>query len=153
MSFQTEKGKFAVEKASIDDLKELIPTYKEVFKVHDIFTKPSDEIVSYFETVVDDYLVAKVDGKTVGGVLVKKEDEAWRLKHLVVAAGYRDMDLGSSLVEAAENKIGSGRVVVHLSQNEEAALPFYKKMGFKVEKEVEGYYREGEKVFFLGKEI
>jgi len=153
MSLETSKGKVVIEKASIEDLKELIPTYKEVFKVHDIFTKSSDEIMSYFEKVVDDFLVAKVDGKVIGGVLVKKEDEEWRLKHLVVAADYRDMDIGSSLVEAAEKKIGSGRVVVHLSQNEEAALPFYKKMGFRVEKEVEGHYREGEKVFFLVKEI
>lgn len=153
MEFDTSKGKVAIGSATVSDLKDLIPVYKEVFKVHDIFTKSDEEIVSYFEEVVDDFLVAKVDGKVVGGVLVKKKDEEWRLNHLVVADGYRDLNIGSHLIDAAEEKIGSGKISVHLSANEEAALPFYKKMGFAVEKEEVGYYREGEKVFFLIKEI
>lgn len=151
MEFSTAKGKVVIGPATVEDLKFLIPAYKEVFKIHDIFTKSSEEIVSYFETVVDDYLVAKLDDVVVGGVLVRKKDE-WRLNHLIVAEGYRDMDIGSHLIKAAEEKV-SGRLTVHLSQNEEAALPFYKKNGFVVEKEVDGYYREGEKVYFLVKEI
>jgi|GEM_PF-4792252 len=153
MEFESLKGKVEIVSATVDDLKALIPVYKEVFKVHDIFTKSDAEIISYFEKVVDDFLVAKINGKTVGGVLVKKKDDEWRINHLVVADGYRDLNIGSYLLKAAESRIGSGKISVHLSANEEAALPFYKKMGFSVEKEEVGYYRPGEKVFFLVKEI
>jgi ribosomal protein S18 acetylase RimI-like enzyme len=153
MEFDTDKGKVVIEKAVVSDLKDLIPIYKEVFKIHEIFTKSDEEILMYLEKNVSGFLIAKVNEKVVGGVLVRQVDEGWRLSHLVVADGFRDLNIGSHLLKAAEEKIGSGKITVHLSANEETALPFYKKNGFSVEKEEVGYYREGEKVFFLVKEI
>ncbi len=153
MEFETDKGKVEIGSATVSDLKDLIPVYKEVFKVHNIFSKSEDEILKYLEEKVADFLVAKVDGKVVGGVLVQEVNGGWRLSHFVVGSGFRDLNIGSNLLKAAEKKIGSGKITIHISQNEEVALPFFKKMGFVVEKEEVGYYRPGEKVYFLVKKI
>lgn len=160
---ETPKGKVVIEKASIDDLKELIPVYKEVFEVHHIFDQSEDEVLDYLEKNKSNFLIAKVDGKIVGGLMVTLSRDwgshgLWRIKHVAVAKGFRDMDIGSSLMEAAEKQIGeskfkTNKIEIHVGQHEEAALPFYKKIGYAVEGELASHYRHGEKVFFLGKEI
>jgi len=163
MEFDSSKGKVEIRSGNSSDLKDLIAVYKEVFKVHNIFSKPVEEIIAYLEKHLDHLLVAVVDSKVVGGVVYKfigfsTDHGVWRLSHVAVGDGYQDMKIGSSLISGAEEKIkefgkATNKVEIHLSVNEEAAMPFYKKLGFKVEGEVISHYRSGEMVYFLGKEI
>jgi len=145
--------------AKEEDLKELITIYKSAFSHHNIFEKSEAEILEYLKDRISNILIAKIDGKVVGGILVRLKAEAgthslWRLNHL--AAAEKGKGIGEALVKAAEEKINGekkGTAKVELGVCDESVLEFYKKLGYVEEGQLTSHYRHGELVFSLGKEL
>src|SRR3989338_8387810 len=80
----------AVHPATLENINQLIPIYKKIFKKHYVFELPTNEIMKYLldkhETnkEVGGLLVAVKNGKVLGGLLVKKSCFDTKGKHLVV---------------------------------------------------------------------
>ena len=167
---------FLIKDAGNDELKDLIPIYKKVFKKHNIFERGEGEILKYLQKKNQinsekggGYILAKDGAKVIGGLLIRKAGEDkknkhinWRYNHIAVHPEWEGKGIGSALVEAADKKIkklinggkaNTSKIEIRVSENEEGSLDFYKKNGFKVEGELKSHYRYGETVYALGKEI
>jgi len=142
--------------AKEEDLKELIKVYKEVFKVHNVFEKPEEEIEEYLKKFLGNLLVAEEDGKVVGGIVIveKKQNSGWSLfnfKHIAVAPSHQDKDIGTNLLKEAEKIAGKGKIEINVGERESGTLRFYEKNGYEKEAEIKSHYRKGEKCFVMGK--
>lgn len=150
--------------AGKEDLKELIPIYKEAFKIHNIFEKSEQEILDYLEVKFNEnrFLIAKENGKVIGGLLLKevrtiKTHSLWKINHLAVSLDARDKGITTRLMDTVERAIKevseTAKIEVFVSNNEKATLPFYKGLGFIEEGMLRSHYRYNENVFVLGKEL
>ena len=169
-------SKINVQLANKDDLKCLVPIYKNAFETHNIFQKSEEEILNYLESANEKnklcgggFLVAIVENKVVGGILLKKTSEdlngkhtVWKYNHLAVSENYRKQGLGGSLVKSAENIIldainkklfNTAKIEIGVVDTKKLVIDFYKKYDFEIEGELKSHYRFGEKVYVLGKEI
>jgi len=154
-----------IEKPNEDDLKKLATLYKEVFTVHNIFIKPDKDVLDYLQNVDGEILVAKEEGKVLGGCLVEStknqySHSLWRIKHLAIAKGNQHHGVGSAILDEIEDMIKerisikdmkSAKIEVHVAENEKESIGFYKKHGFEVEGELKDHYRKGEICYILGK--
>ena len=154
-----------IEKPNEDDIKQLAKLYKDVFTVHNIFTKPDKEVLDYLDNVDGEILVAKENGKVLGGCLIEYtksqySHSLWRIKHLAVSREKQHEGVGSVILEEIEGMIKerisikdvkSAKAEVHVSENEKESIGFYKKHGFVIEGELKDHYRKGETCFILGK--
>jgi ribosomal protein S18 acetylase RimI-like enzyme len=143
-----------IRKATKEDFKQLSVMYKEVFKVHNIFTKSIEEIEKYLEQFLGNLLVAEEDSKIVGGLaIVEKQYGDWKLfnfKHVGVLPEYQGKDIGSSLLKEAEKIAGTGKIEIRVSEVE-GAIGFYEKNSYEKEAELKSHYRKGETCFIMGK--
>jgi ribosomal protein S18 acetylase RimI-like enzyme len=149
-----------VRQAKKEDLKGFIEILKEVFPVHNIFTKSEEEVLKYWETVKaepDDFIVAVEDGKIVGGCLVLMRSfdghTIARIKHLAVAKDHQAEGTGRALIEKAEEMIGTAKIEIHIAEGEKIVIPFYKKMGYKEEGVLSDHFRKGENCYVMGKYV
>lgn len=103
----------AVHPATHEDMNQLIPIYKKIFKKHYVFELPANEIMKYLlekheaNKEVGGLLVAIKNGTVLGGLLVKKQFHDKKGKHLVVkynhlAVKVQGKGIGSMLVHYAE---------------------------------------------------
>lgn len=162
---KTFKSRFKGEKMEIrqakkEDLNGLIAVLREVFPVHNIFTKDEESVLKYWEVVKaepDDFIVAVEDGKVIGGCLVVMRSfdghTIARIKHLAVATDHKAKGVGRSLIEKAEEIIGTGKIEIHVAEGEKIVIPFYTKMGYKQEGVLSDHFRKGENCYVMGKYI
>ncbi len=161
----------AVHQATSEDINQLIPIYKKIFKKHYVFELPTNEIIKYLldkheaNKEVGGLLVAVKNGKVLGGLLVKKQFHDKKGKHLVVkynhlAAKVQGKGIGSILVKYAETllkkkikarEVKTIKIEADVAENEQQSLLFYKKHGFKVEGKLQDHYRVKEMVYAIGK--
>lgn len=158
--------------ATSADVQLLSAIYKASFTTHNIFQKPAKEIRHYLQEtqqknseVSGGFLVAKVPGKVIGGILLKKESEErqhqrWKFNHLAVDLKYQRQGVGTRLMNAAEQKIRkqlqrgmTAKIELHVSEKEKSLLEFYLRFGFVVEGKLTSHYRQGEVVYAMGKEV
>ena len=161
----------AVHSATHDDINQLIPIYKKIFKKHYIFELPTTEIMRYLldkneaNKEVGGLLVAVKNGTILGGLLVKKSCFDKKGKHLVVkynhlAVKVQGKGIGSLLVKYAEaflkkkikaRDVKTIKIEADVAENEQKSLEFYKKHGFKVEGKLQDHFRAKEMVYVIGK--
>ena len=155
--------------ANKEDIKELVPIYKKSFTKHNIFEKSEQEIEEYLvkanEKKEGGLLVAKIDNKVVGALLLRKCSEditgnhtVWKFNHIAVKEEHRKKDIGTELVKAAENKIKehiskTAKIEINIAESEKATTEFCKKQGFQTEGTLKSHYRWKEDVIVMGKEI
>lgn len=141
-----------IKNAELGDLNELAEIYKNSFEVHNIFSKPIEEINDYLLSKMNEgKIICILDEKIVGGCYVVKE-ENWRIKHFAIKEEFWNKGYGKELLKKAEQKC-DGVIEIHVSQNEMDALYFYEKEGYTVIDQLPDYYREKECVFVLQKEV
>lgn len=160
-----------IHQATKDDMNQLIPIYKKIFKKHYVFELPANEIMRYLldkhkeNKEVGGVLVAVKNDKVLGGLLIKKQFYDKKGKHLVVkynhlVAKVQGKGIGSLLVQNAEallkKKIKNGevktiKIEAEVAENEQQSLGFYKKHGFKVEGKLQDHFRAKELVYVIGK--
>jgi len=92
----------------------------------------------------------------LGFVVAESRRKTGHIITIDVVAEARRLGVGSSLLQAAEERLlGAGAVVVALETpvNNEAAIRFYKKKGYFVEKTVPGYYSNQMDALVMIKEL
>ena len=163
------KEKIEVRKPKEEELNDLIPIYKKVFKVHNILQAEEPRVKEYLlnkykEETDLGFLVAIKDGKVAGGLLLRKvggDEKHWniRLNHFATDDSFKGQGIGTALLNSVDeivlDKKGdrSVKIEIHVSENEKDAVEFFKKFGYNVEGKVKSHFRNGELVYFLGKEI
>lgn len=161
----------AIHQATPNDMNQLIPIYKKIFKKHHVFELPTNDIMKYLlekheaNKNVGGLLVAVKNGKVLGGLLVKKQFHDKKGKHLVVkynhlAVKVQGKGVGSVLVKYAETilkkkikarEVKTIKIEADVAKNEQQSLGFYKKYGFKVEGKLQDHFRAKELVYAIGK--
>lgn len=117
-----------------------------------------------FHNFGESFLVAKVGEEIVGYIMCRVEKEFRfefplrfrRVGHIVSIAikpNYRRMGIGTSLMQRAmdalKNIYGCEYVYLEVRVSNYPAIKFYEKLGFKISKTVEGYYRDGESAYIM----
>lgn len=147
-----------IRKAKEKDIPELAELYKKVFKVHNIFEKSKDDILSYLKVLLDrcQVIVAFHDKEIAGAAAVhikvdRKDHKLATIKHVAVKEEYQKKGIGKELMKKAEETVGKGKLEVHLAAQEGPATDFYTKLGFEIEGKLKSHYRKGEDCIILGK--
>jgi GNAT superfamily N-acetyltransferase len=172
----TKHGKVIIRDAELGDLPGLIPIYKKVFSKHNIFQKTEGEILVYLEESHEKnqaqgggYLTATLEGKVIGGLLMRKQGEdpvgkhvLLRLNHVAIDPEYTKQKIGSRLLEAVDKKIKAmfeqkicktAKIELGISENEKDVLPFFERNSYVVEGKLASHYRWKETAYVLGREV
>tara|TARA_B100001540_G_C15403879_1_gene460108 strand:+ start:143 stop:571 length:429 start_codon:yes stop_codon:yes gene_type:complete len=75
------------------------------------------------------YILAKVDGKSVGTARWRKTDEGMKLERFAVLNDYRSIGIGTMMTKFILNQLKNSKLIYLNAQ--ESAISFYEKMGFK----------------------
>ena len=75
------------------------------------------------------YILAKVDGKSVGTARWRKTDEGMKLERFTVLNDYRSIGIGTMMTKFILNQLKNSKLIYLNAQ--ESAISFYEKMGFK----------------------
>ena len=75
------------------------------------------------------YILAKVDGKSVGTARWRKTDEGMKLERFAVLNDYRSIGIGTMMTKFILNQLKNSKLIYLNAQ--ESAIFFYEKMGFK----------------------
>ena len=75
------------------------------------------------------YILAKVDGKSVGTARWRKTDEVMKLERFAVLYDYRSIGIGTMMTKFILNQLKNSKLLYLNAQ--ESAISFYEKMGFK----------------------
>ncbi len=146
----------AVRRLSEDDYEELAELYKRFYRVHNVFTRPDDEILGYLGSQEGECLVFD-DGGIRGAVFLENSTTSpgnmhrlWKLKHLA----FDSEDACRKLLAEAEkiimDKPGTAKIEINVAESEPSA-DFYEELGYKNEAELRDHYRNGEKCFVFSK--
>ena len=115
------------------------------------------------------FLVAKVENKIVGYVMCRVE-HSFRMEgflprfskigHIVsigVIPEFRKMGIGTSLMEKAmealKNYYSCYSVYLEVRVSNVPAIKFYEKLGFKINRVIHGYYKDGENAYIMDKNL
>ena len=75
------------------------------------------------------YILAKVDGKSVGTARWRKTDEGMKLERFAVLNDYRSIGIGTMMTKFILNQLKNSKLIYLNAQD--SAISFYEKMGFK----------------------
>lgn len=95
-------------------------------------------------------------GGIVGSIMVQFDRDACRILSVAVRPAWRRRGIGGALMEAAERLargLGSKAVRLEVGTENRAAIQFYKKLGYKIEGLLYGYYRDGEDGYAMHKAL
>ena len=85
------------------------------------------EIDSNEESAI--YILAQVDGKSVGTARWRETDEGIKLERFAVLNEYRSCGIGTKMTKFIINKLKDSKLIYLNAQS--SAIPFYEKLGFK----------------------
>ena len=95
---------------------------------------PTEDIQKKLEFQPDLFLIALLDGKLIGSVMVGYEGHRGWLNYLAVLPDYQKRGYGRRLVEKAImelEKLGCLKLNVQIRESNISAVRFYKRLGFK----------------------
>ena len=123
--------------------------------------------IDIHERFPETFLVAEKDGDVIGYIMCRVEAGLSSLKMLgltrkghiasiAVLPDHRDKGVGTALVEKAlgnMQKNGARECYLEVRVSNEAAIQFYKRLGFNTTKTVRGYYADGEDAYVMSRKL
>jgi len=104
-----------------------------------------------------DFVVANFSKKVVGYILgYKKPNGLGSIKTLAVNPNFRQQGIGTKLVNFTTKRLKKEsvkEVFLHTRTKNQIAILFYKKLGFKILKKIENYYKNGDNAYLMVKKI
>ncbi|MBN2881137.1 hypothetical protein JXM83_03720 [Candidatus Woesearchaeota archaeon] len=143
-------------KATNDDFCNVAQLYKQFFGLHNVFTKPIENIVSYLEEQVtkSELFVAEIDKKLFCAVfLVNKggnEHKLHKLRHFAFESDSIGLEMLNWLEKIVMERSTTAKIEVTIADGEKG-FEMYKRAGFILEGSLSNHYRHGEITFVLGK--
>lgn len=151
MHFRTVLDKMKIEKVKIKDLDQLVSLEKTTFK-EDSFSKESIEQLIYDSTF---FLKIVNDTQKIIGfvVILEQERKTLNIINFLIKEGYRNMGLGSYLLDYVLMEIEKiqnfKRIILNVRTSNLNALKLYKNHNFRIIKEVDNYYRIGDNAYLM----
>ena len=133
-----------ITKASISDVKKLYRLEQEIFGVENF---PLSRGSFYYHVRHNLLYVAKTDEGAIAGyalALIRRRDA--KLYSLGVDKAHRGGKIACMLMEKISQELtslGFKRIVLEVRTDNEGAIALYTKLGFSVNKTIEGFYRDG----------
>ncbi|MBY9002338.1 MAG: ribosomal protein S18-alanine N-acetyltransferase [Candidatus Lokiarchaeota archaeon] len=140
-----------IEKVKINDLNQINSLEKTTFK-DDSFSKETIEQLLYNNTFF--FKLLNSNEKIIGFVIVlEQERNTLNIISLLIKEGYRNMGLGSFLLnhvlmEVEKSQIFK-RIILNVRTSNLSALKLYKNHDFRIIKEIDNYYRIGDNAFLM----
>jgi ribosomal-protein-alanine N-acetyltransferase len=111
----------------------------------------------FYETFPEGFIVAEKNHKIIGFLIgVKMDFELAKILMLAVSKPYRKQKIGSELLNQFINKIhieNMKRIELEVRTNNNTAIEFYQKNGFKIKEKIKEFYQSGENAYTMLKEI
>lgn len=110
----------------------------------------------------EEFLVAKDNGRVVGYIFGKLQEEKegsqkkGKMISMLVHKNSRGQGIGTKLMNELIRifkEEGANETFFHVREGNSGAISLYKKLNFKVEKEIENYYSDGGDAYLMKKEI
>lgn len=156
---------YRIEEIRLEDISEVIKINETVL--------PENYPYYFYELLYKNYskafLIARVGEKVVGYVMCRVEHSFtieralprfYKTGHVVSIAiipTYRRMGIGSRLMlramDALKNVYRCRNVYLEVRVSNIGAINFYEKLGFKIDRVIKGYYRDGEDAYVMSKEL
>ena len=160
-----ERVSFRVEEASLSDLKDVISINESVL--------PENYPYYFYELLYENFgkafLIARVGDKIVGYIMCRVENSFrfmgfkpgfQRIGHIVsiaVLPEYRRMGIGTELIIRALNSLKNDykcrSVYLEVRVSNIGAINFYRRLGFKIDRVIKGYYKDGEDAYVMSKDL
>ncbi len=141
------------------DFVKLAKLYRSFFSAHNIFQKPSKEVVRYLkeQSQENDLIVYEEKGSLKGALYLVNfgqnadgSHKLWKFRHFAFEAE----DIASQLLDEAEKRVkkASKTLKIELTIAEsEKGINFYKSRRYKQEGVLSNHYRWGESCYVLSK--
>ncbi len=100
----------------------------------------------------DTSFVVRVKNHVVGFIVAFMRDDGGYIAYLGVARENRKQGLGQALVEYVQGIFaarGAPRISLHVRTTEDAAISFYRKLGYVVDVTREGFYVDGGSAYVM----
>lgn len=137
-----------MESGGVIKIRQFVPTDMEKLeKIENAsikFLTPLSSLLHFYEVDPEDFLVAEIDGKTIGYVLGNIEDLEGHILAIAVDPNHKRLGVGTKLMKSVINRLkgkGAKRVRLELKLYNKDARNFYLSLGFKESHIVKGYYR------------
>jgi ribosomal-protein-alanine N-acetyltransferase len=85
-------------------------------------------------------LVAELEGKVAGYIVLSRYDRAWHLMNVAVDPDLRRSGTASRLIAEATSRTDGGPVTLEVRPTNRAALALYERLGFRAHGHRRGYY-------------
>jgi predicted N-acetyltransferase YhbS len=82
--------------------------------------------------------VARIDGRLVGAIRVREDDDLLLIGRLAIAPDVQGSGIGRALLEAAENSSGAAEAELFTGSLSEANLRLYESCGYREKERVDG---------------
>jgi|Deesub1362A_J573_1020465.scaffolds.fasta_scaffold04705_3 ribosomal-protein-alanine N-acetyltransferase len=123
---------------------------EEVYKIETLSFKFAYPRLLFYDYLKKLFFVLEDDGKIIGYVMADEERNL--IVSIAVHPDYRRKGYGKMLMEHVL-KFMKGKVILQVRKSNEAAINFYKKLGFRRVGEIRKYYIDGEDAILMSKMI
>ncbi len=128
-----------IRKCRMEDLDEIY----EIERLSFSYPYPPFIFYSYLNKL---FFVVEENGKIVGYIIGDRERNL--IVSIAVHPDYRRKGYGRKLMEYLLKHM-HGEVILQVRKSNKGAIEFYKKLGFKVKKEIRNYYMDGEDAILM----
>ncbi len=123
---------------------------EEVYKIETLSFKFAYPRLLFYDYLKKLFFVLEDNGKIIGYVMADEERNL--IVSIAVHPEYRRKGYGKMLMEHVL-KFMRGKVILQVRKSNEAAINFYKKLGFRRVGEIRKYYIDGEDAILMSKMI
>lgn len=121
-----------------------------VYKIETLSFKFAYPRLLFYDYLKKLFFVLEDEGKIIGYVMADEERNL--IVSIAVHPDYRRKGYGKMLMEHVL-KFMKGKVILQVRKSNEAAINFYKKLGFRRVGEIRKYYIDGEDAILMSKMI
>jgi len=148
-----EKVILSIRDATSEDLREIQKIERKSFK--DPY--PSFYMRALLEGLADIFLVAEIEDKIIGYVIARVEfGYVGHIISIAVDPEWRRRGVGTLLMIKVMERLkryGCESVYLEVRTSNEPAIRMYEKLGFRIEKTLLRYYRDGEDAFVMSRQL
>ncbi|HDN95778.1 MAG: ribosomal-protein-alanine N-acetyltransferase [Thermoplasmata archaeon] len=123
---------------------------EDVYKIETLSFKFAYPRLLFYDYLKKLFFVLEDEGKIIGYVMADEERNL--IVSIAVHPDYRRKGYGKMLMEHVL-KFMKGKVILQVRKSNEAAINFYKKLGFRRVGEIRKYYIDGEDAILMSKMI
>lgn len=139
-----------IRKFEIFDLPKIIEIEKLSFLKREAFSE--DFFKKCQKEHPDGFFVAEKENEVVGYIIGRPIEKIGEIISLAVKPKERKKGIGKALIEFLLKKfkeIGIEKIFLHVRTKNKIAIYLYKKLNFKIQKEIKNYYKNGDSAYLM----